>query len=86
MAKHVVPPIGITEVTNHGIGLLIPENGMYDLSVYSLNGRLIMRKTQMMNAGQNIVKWNGQTTAFGVMIAKIAGAKKGVVATKKFSK
>lgn len=69
------PPPQVKAVTSRQLSLVIPESGVYAISLFHIDGRkIIARSERFSRAGENVVQWNNARVLPGmVCLVRITG-------------
>lgn len=68
--------IALRNITKKNMSVAVPANGNYNISIFSLNGKLLKSIDTRMTKGNNKVNWNGANLGTGMAIIKISGNNK----------
>lgn len=61
----------LNQFTSDNIGFDIKKPGNYELTIHSLNGRLLFKSKEIYSAGNHKVKWNGKSLFSGIYMVSL---------------
>lgn len=68
VTKHT---FAVNSISRRNLSLSVPSSEVYEISIYSLNGKKIFTESRMLTAGVQNIGWNGAELANQMLIANI---------------